>query len=212
MRYSRLEGQVRYVVPSAQISPNFIKALLAREDSRFYKHRGVDFHGIARAAMRNRKRRKCQGRGQHDHTTARPKHVSDLGEDRWRKKFVEALLALRIEKSLSKEKILEAYSKRIYYGVGLYGVETASRACFGKSANELTLSEAAILAGLIRSPNRLSPLEDTRTALAQRDQVLARMEELKMITPAEAKAALPSRYRSPRGCFPLRRKTTRWTP
>jgi penicillin-binding protein 1A len=189
MRYSRLEGEVRYVVPLSQISPNFIKALLAREDSRFHSHHGVDFPGIARAAVRNLYAGDVK-EGASTITQQLARNTFALGEDRWRKKFVEALLALRIEKTLSKEKILEAYSNRIYYGVGLYGVETASRACFGKSANDLTLSEAAILAGLIRSPNRLSPLEDTRNALVQRDQVLARMEELKMISPAEANAAL----------------------
>ena len=188
MRYSKLEGQVRYVVPLSQISPNFINALLAREDSRFYKHRGVDFTGIARAAVRNVNAGNVK-EGASTITQQLARNTFDLGDDRWRKKFVEALLALRIEKNLSKEKILEAYANRIYYGLGLYGVETASRACFGKSANELTLSEAAILAGLIRSPNRLTPLGDSRTALAERDQVLGRMEELKMITPEEAKAA-----------------------
>ena len=188
MRYSKLEGQVRYVVPLSQISPNFINALLAREDSRFYKHRGVDLTGIARAAMRNVNAGNVK-EGASTITQQLARNTFDLGDDRWRKKFVEALLALRIEKNLSKEKILEAYANRIYYGLGLYGVETASRACFGKSADELTLSEAAILAGLIRSPNRLTPLGDSRTALAERDQVLGRMEELKMITPEEAKAA-----------------------
>ena len=188
MRYSKLEGQVRYVVPLSQISPNFINALLAREDSRFYKHRGVDLTGIARAAVRNVNAGNVK-EGASTITQQLARNTFDLGDDRWRKKLVEALLALRIEKNLSKEKILEAYANRIYYGLGLYGVETASRACFGKSANELTLSEAAILAGLIRSPNRLTPLGDSRTALAERDQVLGRMEELKMITPEEAKAA-----------------------
>ena len=188
MRYSKLEGQVRYVVPLSQISPNFVNALVAREDSRFYKHRGVDLTGIARAAMRNVNARNVK-EGASTITQQLARNTFDLGDDRWRKKFVEALLALRIEKNLSKEKILEAYANRVYYGLGLYGVETASRACFGKSANELTLSEAAILAGLIRSPNRLTPLGDSRTALAERDQVLGRMEELKMITPEEAKAA-----------------------
>lgn len=188
MRYSRLAGEVRYVVPLSQISPNFVNALVAREDSRFHEHHGVDFAGIVRAAIRNMKAGDVK-EGASTITQQLARNTFDLGEDRWRKKFVEALLALRIEKSLTKDQILEAYANRIYYGIGLYGVETASRACFGKSASELTLSEAAILAGLIRSPNRLTPLEDTRTALAERNQVLARMEELKMITPNEAKAA-----------------------
>ncbi|HEU4679916.1 MAG TPA: transglycosylase domain-containing protein, partial [Terrimicrobiaceae bacterium] len=189
MRYSKLEGQVRYVVPLSQISPNFINALLAREDARFYQHHGVDFTGIARAALRNFNAGDVK-EGASTITQQLARNTFDLGDDRWRRKFVEALLALRIEKNISKEKILEAYANRIYYGLGLYGVETASRACFGKSASDLTLSEAAILAGLIRSPNRLTPLGDTRTALAERDQVLERMEELKMITPEEAKAAV----------------------
>lgn len=188
MRYSRLAGEVRYVVPLKDISPFFIKALLAREDSRFYEHHGVDYIGIARAASKNFTAGGVK-EGASTITQQLARNTFPLGEDKWRRKGIEALLALRIEKNLSKEKILEAYSNRIYYGAGLYGIETASRACFGKTARDLTLSEAAILAGLIRSPNRLSPLEDTKTALVQRDQVLARMEELKMITPEEAQAA-----------------------
>ncbi len=189
MRYSRLAGEARYVVPLSQISPFFIKALLAREDSRFYQHQGVDFQGIARAAFRNLNAGDVK-EGASTITQQLARNTFSLGDDRWRRKLLEALLALRIESNLGKDKILEAYANRIYYGSGLYGVETASRACFGKSASDLTLSEAAILAGLIRSPNRLSPLEDTQTALAQRDQVLMRMEELKMITPTEAQKAL----------------------
>lgn len=187
-RYSRLAGETRYVVPLDHISPYFIKALIAREDSRFYEHHGVDFSGIARAAVRNLKAGDVK-EGASTLTQQLARNTFTLSDDKWKRKAVEALLALRIEKARSKEQILEAYANRIYYGVGLYGIETASRACFGKSASDLTLSQAAILAGLIRSPNRLTPLEDTRTALKQRDQVLARMEELKLITPAEAKAA-----------------------
>lgn len=187
-RYSRLAGETRYVVPLDRISPYFIKALIAREDSRFYEHHGVDFSGIARATVRNLKAGDVK-EGASTLTQQLARNTFTLADDRWKKKMVEALLALRIEKSRSKEQILEAYANRIYYGVGLYGVETASRACFGKPASDLTLSQAAILAGLIRSPNRLTPLEDTRTALKQRDQVLDRMEELKLITPTEAKAA-----------------------
>jgi penicillin-binding protein 1A len=187
-RYGRLEGEVRYVVPLAQISPFFIKALLAREDSRFSEHHGVDFSGILRAAVRNLRDGGVK-EGASTITQQLARNTYDLGSDRWRRKAVEALLALRIERNFSKEQILEAYANRIYFGIGTYGIETAARACFGKSASDLTLSEAAILAGLIRSPNRLSPLKDSATALAERNQVLARMEELAMITPAEAAAA-----------------------
>src|SRR5205814_2057845 len=149
-------------------SPYFIDAVLAREDSRFYRHHGVDFNGIVRAAIHNLRAGGVR-EGASTLTQQLARNTYDLGEDRWRRKAVEALLALRIEKTFTKAQIFEAYANRIYYGTGMYGVETASRACFGKSAKELTLSEAAILAGLIRSPNRMSPLEDSRTALAQRD-------------------------------------------
>lgn len=199
-RYSRLEGEVRYVVPFDKISPLFIKALEAREDSRFYEHSGVDFQGIARAAVKNIRSRGVK-EGASTLTQQLARNTFDLGDNRWKRKCVEALLAWRIEKHFTKNEIIEAYVNRIYYGIGLYGVETASRACFGKSASDLTLSEAAVLAGLIRSPNRLSPLEDSRKAIAARNEVLARMLELKMITPEEAAQArqeeLPASKRLP---------------
>lgn len=187
-RYSRLEGEVRYVVPFDKISPNFINALVAREDSRFYEHHGVDFQGIARAAVKNLRAGGVE-EGASTITQQLARNTFVLDQNKWRRKVIEALLAMRIERQFSKQQILEAYSNRIYYGRGLYGVETASRACFGKTAAELSLSEAGILAGLIRSPNRLSPLERTATALRERDQVLSRMEELGMITADEAKVA-----------------------
>lgn len=187
-RYSRLEGEVRYVVPYDKISPLFIKALEAREDSRFFKHHGVDFQGIARAAWKNIRSGGVE-EGASTLTQQLARNTFDLGANRWRRKCIEALLAWRIEQHLSKQEIIEAYVNRIYYGIGLYGVETASRACFGKRASDLTLSEAAVLAGLIRSPNRLSPLEDSRKAIAARNEVLARMEDLHLITRAEAEAA-----------------------
>jgi penicillin-binding protein 1A len=187
-RYSRLEGEVRYVVPFEKISPDFVRALIAREDTRFYEHHGVDYQGILRAALKNLRAGGVE-EGASTITQQLARNTFMLDENKWRRKIIEALLAMRIEKQFSKQQILEAYSNRIYYGRGLYGVETASRACFGKTAAELSLSEAAILAGLIRSPNRLSPLERTATALRERDQVLARMEELSLISADEAKAA-----------------------
>ncbi len=186
--YSRLHGETRYVVPLTEVSPNFVNALLAREDDRFRNHPGVDARGILRAAITNLRSGKVE-EGASTITQQLARNSFDLSDNRWERKIVEALLALRIERELTKDQILEAYVNRIFYGRGLYGIETASRACFGKTANDLTLSEAAILAGLIRSPNRFSPLEDTAKAIAQRDQVLARMEELALISTAEADAA-----------------------
>src|SRR5213596_3054771 len=99
------------------------------------------------------------------------------------------MVALRIERQFTKQQILELYINRIYFGTGCYGVETASQLYFGKSASKLNLSEAALLAGLIRSPNRLSPLKNPEGAAMQRNAVLDRMVALKRISPAQAEEA-----------------------
>ncbi len=191
-RYSRLQGETRYVVPLAEVSRSFQDALLAREDDRFRTHPGVDARGIIRAAITNIRSGEVE-EGASTITQQLARNSFELSENRWERKIIEALLALRMERELTKDEILEAYVNRIFYGRGLYGIETASRACFGKNAKDLSLSEAAILAGLIRSPNRFSPLEDTAKAITQRDQVLARMEELELISIAEADAARAER-------------------
>jgi penicillin-binding protein 1A len=108
------------------------------------------------------------------------------------RKILEAFVALRIEASYSKDQILGFYTNRIYFGSGLYGLETASRAYFAKASSELTLQEAAMLAGLIRSPNRYSPLSNMDGAVSQRDEVLDRMVELKMISATDANSAKKS--------------------
>jgi penicillin-binding protein 1A len=105
------------------------------------------------------------------------------------RKALEAVLARRIDAKYSKQQILELYVNRVYFGAGFYGIETAARGYFGKPAADLTLSESALLAGIIRSPNRLSPLRDMDGALAQRDAVLDRMVELRMITVENAQSA-----------------------
>ncbi|MEP6822362.1 MAG: transglycosylase domain-containing protein, partial [Chthoniobacterales bacterium] len=106
------------------------------------------------------------------------------------------MVSLRIEREFSKEKILESYVNRIYFGSGCYGVETASQTYFGKNASKLNLSEAAVLAGLIRSPNRFSPLKNPEGAAAQRSAVLDRMLELKKITAAQAREAKATKIAS----------------
>src|SRR5205809_1322910 len=112
-----------------------------------------------------------------------------LGGRTLSRKVLEAMVALRIERQFTKQQILELYVNRIYFGTGGYGVETASQLYFGKSASKLNLSEAALLAGLIRSPNRFSPLKNPEGAAMQRNAVLDRMVALKKITPAEAEEA-----------------------
>ncbi|HEX8279813.1 MAG TPA: transglycosylase domain-containing protein, partial [Chthoniobacterales bacterium] len=119
-----------------------------------------------------------------------------LGGRNLRRKMLEAMVALRIERQFTKEQILELYVNRIYFGSGCYGVETASQAYFGKNASQLNLSEAALLAGLIRSPNRFSPLKNPESAAIQRNTVLDRMLELKKISAAQAQQAKHARVTS----------------
>jgi penicillin-binding protein 1A len=186
--YSRLRGENRILVEPEKISPFFKKALLAREDSRFYEHHGIDPIGILRALLRNVGHLRIREGGS-TITQQLARNSFALGGRDLNRKILEAFVALRIESSYSKDQILGFYTNRIYFGSGLYGLETASRAYFGKSSSELTLSEAAMLAGLIRSPNRYSPLSNIEGAVSQRNEVLDRMVELKMIPAANANNA-----------------------
>src|SRR5262249_20282186 len=192
--YSRLRGENRILVESDKISPLFKKALLAREDSRFYEHHGIDPIGIVRALLRNLGHLRIREGGS-TITQQLARNSFSLGGRDLNRKILEAFVALRIESSYSKDQILGFYVNRIYFGSSLYGLETASRAYFGKSSSELSLSEAAMLAGLIRSPNRYSPLSNMEGAISQRDEVLDRMTELKMISAADAADAKKSAIR-----------------
>ncbi|MEY2615744.1 MAG: penicillin-binding protein, partial [Verrucomicrobiota bacterium] len=154
--YSRLRGENRILVDSGKISSSFRQALLAREDSRFYQHHGIDPVGIARAFTRDIVHLRVREGGS-TITQQLARNSFPLGGRNLSRKILEAFVALRIESSYSKDQILEFYANRIYFGSGLYGLETASQSYFGKSSADLGLSEAALLAGLIRSPNRFSP-------------------------------------------------------
>ncbi|MEZ5387404.1 MAG: PBP1A family penicillin-binding protein [Prosthecobacter sp.] len=185
----RMHGENRIIVPLSEVSPWFIKALLAREDSRFYDHGGVDLKGVARAALRNIKdRRIVQGASTLTMQLARNSYP-DLNDRSIHRKLVEMMLARRIEKACTKEQIIEHYINRIFYGPGLYGVQRASQVLFGKHASQLSLGEAAMIAGIIRSPVRFSPFRNYEGALQERDTVLKRMLETKAITPEEELAA-----------------------
>ena len=183
--YTRLAGENRRTVPFAAVSPYFVRALIAREDSRFFDHFGVDPLGIARAGLRNLSAGGVR-QGGSTLTQQLARNSFPLGGQTIHRKILEAALALRMEAVLSKEEILTHYMNRIYFGSGLFGIETASQAYFGKPAAELDLAESALLAGLIRSPNRLSPFRDPQGALKQRNIVLGQMESLGLIDGAEA--------------------------
>ena len=186
--YSRLAGANRLKVSLSEIAPQFIDALLAREDTRFYQHPGIDWHGIVRALVRDVLTRSAK-EGASSITQQLARNSLPLGGRTINRKFLEAMVALRIEEKFTKQQILELYVNRIYFGSGCYGVETASQAYFGKNASKLNLAEAALLAGLIRSPNRFSPLRNPEGAALQRDAVLKRMVELKKISLADAQQA-----------------------
>src|SRR2546426_12777845 len=183
--YSRLAGANRLKVSLSEVSPFFITAVLAREDTRFYQHGGIDWRGILRALARDILSRSAK-EGASSITQQLARNSLPLGGRTVSRKLLEAMVALRIERQFTKQQILELYINRIYFGTGCYGVEKASQAYFAKSASKLNLPEAALLAGLIRSPNRFSPLKNPEGAAMQRNAVLDRMVQLKKVSGAEA--------------------------
>ena len=186
--YSRLAGANRLKVSLSEVSPLFIAAVLAREDARFYLHQGIDWRGILRALVHDVLSGSAK-EGASSITQQLARNSLPLGGRTISRKLLEAMVALRIERQFTKQQILELYVNRIYFGNGCYGVETASQAYFGKSASQLNLPEAALLAGLIRSPNRFSPLKNPEGAAVQRNVVLDRMVALQTLSPAEADEA-----------------------
>lgn len=173
--YTRLAGEHRVTVPLSQISPWFVRAVIAREDARFLSHFGVDPLGVLRAAASNLAARGVR-QGGSTLTQQLARNSFPLGGQNIHRKLLEAALAIRMETVFTKDEILTHYMNRIYFGAGLFGVETASQAYFHKPAADLTLAEAALLAGIIRSPNRLSPFRDPDGALEQRNLTLQQME------------------------------------
>ena len=186
--YSRLAGANRVKVALNEVSPYFIDALLTREDRRFFDHGGIDWRGIARALVRDIRSGSAK-QGASSITQQLARNSLPLGGRNLSRKLLEAMVSLRIEHEFTKQQILELYINRIYFGSGCYGVETASLAYFGKNALKLNLSEAATLAGLIRSPNRFSPLKNPEGAAKERNTVLNRMLEQNKITTAQAEEA-----------------------
>ncbi|MEQ1859111.1 MAG: PBP1A family penicillin-binding protein, partial [Chthoniobacteraceae bacterium] len=186
--YSRLQGENRIVVSRRDVSKNFVEPLLAREDSRYFTHHGVDPIGIARALVKNITSKSAK-QGASTITQQLARNTFPLGGKNVHRKLLEAFVAARIEQNYTKEQILEHYMNRVYLGAGVYGVETASLAYFGKSAKDLSLGEGAMLAGIIRAPTYYSPRKNMKGALAQRDQVLDRLVKTGKLSRSEADAA-----------------------
>ncbi len=180
--------QRRILVPLAEIPQMLQEAIIAVEDSRFYEHFGVDPVGILRAMWANLKCL-CRAEGGSTITQQLAKVLFFTPEKSLSRKVKEALLALKIERTHSKKKIVELYFNQIYFGHGAYGIEAAAQTYFKKSVGALNLAEAAMLAGLPRAPNSYSPILDPERARKRRHHVLQRMLQEQFITAEQAEAA-----------------------
>ncbi|MEQ8746965.1 PBP1A family penicillin-binding protein [Pyruvatibacter sp.] len=175
-------------VPLAEMPSYLVEAVLAMEDRRFYRHWGVDVLGILRAARANfAANRIVEGGSTITQQLARNLYL-DPSRD-FGRKAQEAALAFWLEQRLSKDQILELYLNRIYLGAGAYGVEAASRVYFSKSVRDLTLSEAALIAGLPKAPAQLSPVNDLDLALERAALVLDKLEDTGVLPLADIELA-----------------------
>lgn len=178
----------RYLVRIKDVPSHVIKAFLAAEDARFYEHPGIDIWGVLRAALANLRAGTIVQGG----STITQQVVKSLlltPERTWQRKIREAVLAYKIDKFLSKDEILELYLNQVYFGAGAYGVEAAARTFFGKHVQELSIAEAALIAGLPKAPSKYNPYENFDEAKRRQLFVIQRMEEEKFISKKEAEAA-----------------------
>ena len=182
------------------LPPYLPKAFIAIEDRRFYSHYGIDPLGIARAAVANILHRGVS-QGGSTLTQQLAKNLFLTQERTFQRKLQEVELAFWLERKHSKAEILELYLNRVYFGSGAYGVEAAAQRYFGKSARNVTLAEAAMLAGLVKSPSRLAPNRNPEGAEQRAQTVLTAMAEAKFITDAQAQASIghPSYHVKPVG-------------
>ncbi|HET6687839.1 MAG TPA: transglycosylase domain-containing protein, partial [Rubrobacter sp.] len=180
--------QNRYVVPLEKIDPTLHDAVISIEDHRFYEHRGLDFEAIGRAAVENIQSLSIQEGGS-TITQQLIKNTYIAQEQRmipsFERKFAEASLAWQYEEEHSKEEILEQYLNTVYFGANAYGADAAARTYFNKKAENLTLPESALLAGIIQLPGVYDPFIDPKTAKDRRNVVLDRMLEYGYITKKE---------------------------
>jgi penicillin-binding protein 1A len=180
------------------LPPYLIDAVLAVEDRRFYSHPGIDIIGLSRAMLANiRAGRVVQGGSTLTQQLAKNLFLSP--ERTMRRKVQEMMLAFWLESRFTKDEILELYLNRVYFGGGAWGVEAASMRYFGRSASEVSLGEAALLAGLLKAPSRYSPVNDARRAAARATVVLDLMAQTGRISEAERIAAAQTPIRVSRG-------------
>ena len=175
-----------------QISPNLVRAIIAIEDQRFYDHHGFDVLRIGSAVLADlRHWGRVQGGSTITQQLARQSFLSP--EKTIRRKLQELVVAARIEQQFSKSRILELYLNKVYFGDGLYGAEAAARGYFGKHASELDVPEAALLAGLVKSPSAYAPTVNRQRAMARRNVVLQAMLDSRAIDHATWQTARASK-------------------
>ncbi|AFZ55927.1 penicillin-binding protein [Anabaena cylindrica FACHB-243] len=190
-----IHGEANRKVVSLDKIPSHLKrAVLASEDNYFYKHHGIDPGGIGRAAVVNW----VAGSVKEGGSTITMQLVKNLFLSRERalsRKIAEAILAIRLEQILSKDQILQMYLNQVYWGHNNYGVETAAQTYFDKSVENLTLSESAMMAGLIQAPEKISPFVNMNLAKQKQRQVLGRMRALKWISQQEYDDAIQQKIK-----------------
>ena len=177
----------RNLTPIREIPKVMLNAVLAIEDARFYSHGGVDYKGLLRAALANLGRVKSQGASTITMQVARNVYLSS--EKTFTRKLYEVLLTFKLEHMLSKDQILEIYMNQIFLGNRAYGFAAASEAYFGKPMKDLTVAEAAMLAGLPKAPSAYNPISNPSRARSRQLYIIERMYENSFITAAEAEAA-----------------------
>lgn len=190
---SRIGEEKRIVIEYKDIPKNFLDGVISTEDSHFYSHFGVDPLGIARAVVSNVRSLHWGTQGGSTITQQLARNLFLKPEKTMSRKVQEAMLAVQIEREYTKEEILTLYSNQVYLGHGRYGVEAASEFFFSRRAKDLTLAQAALLAGLVQAPEYLSPIRHPERALRRRAHVLDRMRDQGFITAqvATATAAEP---------------------
>src|SRR6201995_137235 len=181
----------RLYLPIQGVPKLVINSFLAAEDKNFYEHGGIDFSGMARAAVLYLQNYGCNRRPQGASTITQQvaKNFLLTNEVSFTRKIKEALLAMRIERAYSKDKILELYLNEIYLGLGAYGIAAASLVYFDKSVNELTIAEASYLASLPKAPAALHPVRNRDRAIERRNYVIDRLQENGWIKPSDAEKA-----------------------
>ncbi|MGE5391159.1 MAG: transglycosylase domain-containing protein [Deltaproteobacteria bacterium] len=158
-----------------QIPPDLVHAFVSIEDQNFYDHHGVNFRGIARAVFRNVQSGDMTGQGASTITQQLARNAFLSFDKRWERKLKEIILAFKLEATYSKDEIMCMYLNKIYFGSGAYGVQAAANTFFGKDADQLTLEECALLAGLPQSPNAYDPFQHYDLAKQRQEQVLNNM-------------------------------------